>query len=117
MAFEVTWRGASGNSHNFQTVPFGTNFNPVSGVYIFCRQTQPGKWQALYVGETQSFSQRLNERINSHEGFRRAQRMGMTHIGVLVVPGQQNRLRTETDLRHGLKPPANEQSVLGGSGQ
>lgn len=114
MAFDIYWRGASGKSYTFETFPEGTSFNAISGVYIFCRPLSSGNWEALYVGETQSLYQRLNVGISSHDGYIRAKRLGMTHIAVLVVHGDTERLRIETDLRHGLNPSANAQSVLGG---
>lgn len=114
MAFNITWCGASGQSYIFETYPVGAQFNPVSGVYIFCRQVISGNWEALYVGETQSLKQRLNTGIGSHDGYARASRLGMTHIAALVVAGDAERLRIETDLRHGLSPSANAQNALGG---
>ena len=114
MAFNITWRGASGQSYNFEPHPVGTQFNPISGVYIFCRKIASGSWEALYVGETQSFKQRLNTGVGSHDGYARASRLGMTHIAALVVAGDAERLRVETDLRHGLNPSANAQNALGG---
>ena len=115
MALNITWRGASGQSYTFETYSVGTRFKHVSGVYIFCRQiSASGNWEALYVGETQSFEQRLNTGIASHDGYARALRLGMTHIAALVVSGDAERLRIETDLRHGLNPSANAQNALGG---
>lgn len=115
MAFNITWRGASGQSYTFETHPVGTQFNPVSGVYIFCRQVTSGNWEALYVGETQSLKQRLNTGVSSHDGYLRASRLGMTHIAALVVAGDAERLRIETDLRHGLNPSANTQNAISAS--
>lgn len=114
MQFSITWRGASGQSYTFETYPIGTLFNQVSGIYIFCRQIASGNWEALYVGETQSFEQRLNTGISSHDGYARAARLGMTHIAVLAIAGDAERVRIETDLRHRLNPSANAQSALGG---
>lgn len=114
MAISVTWRGASGQSYTFETFPDGTSFNEVSGVYIFCRPLASGNWEPLYVGETQSFKQRLNNCVRSHDGYARSVYFGMSHIGALVVAGDAERLRIETDLRHGLNPPANAQNALGG---
>ena len=112
MQLSVKWYGASGRSYNFEVYPLGTDFYPLSGVYIFCRQIASGNWEALYVGETQSFKQRLNTGINSHDGFLRSLRVGATHVAVLPVTGDSQRLGVETDLRHGLKPSANAQNVL-----
>lgn len=114
MQFNITWRGASEQPYTFEAHPVGTQFNPVSGVYIFCRKLVSGNWEALYVGETQSFKQRLNTGIGSHDGNARAARLGMTHIAALCVAGDAERLRIETDLRHGLNPSANAQNALGG---
>ena len=114
MAFNITWRGASGQSYIFEAHPVGTQFNSISGVYIFCRQLTSGNWEALYVGSTKSFKQRLNTGVKSHEGFARASHLGLTHIAALVVAGDDERLRVETDLRHGLNPPANAQNALRG---
>lgn len=47
MALNTTWRGASGQSYIFEAYPVGTQFNAVSGVYIFCRQLASGNWEAL----------------------------------------------------------------------
>jgi hypothetical protein len=58
----------------------------------------------------------LNTGIGSHDGYSRAYRLGMTHIAALVVTGDTERLRIETDLRHGLSPSANAQGVLRGLG-
>jgi excinuclease UvrABC nuclease subunit len=113
MALKITWRGASGKSYTFETYPIGTRFNPMSGVYIFCREIISGSWEALYVGETQSLEQRLNAGIRSHDGYVRALQAGATHIAAIVVAGDAERLGIETDLRHGLNPSANAQSVLG----
>jgi len=114
MTLSITWRGASGKSYTFETYPDGTQFNAISGVYIFCRKLASGSWESLYVGETQSLKQRLNTGIGSHDGYARASRLGMTHIAALIVAGDAERLRIETDLRHGLNPTANAQNALGG---
>ena len=114
MAVKITWRGASGQSYTFETYDIGERFNPISGVYIFCRQVDPVNWEALYVGETQSLKQRLNIGISAHDGYARASRLGCTHIAALAVSGDVERVRIETDLRHGLNPSANAQNALGG---
>ena len=61
--------------------------------------------------ETQNLKQRLNAGILGHDGHKRAKRAGMTHIAAMVVVGDAERLRVETDLRHGLLPSCNAQDV------
>lgn len=111
MANLVNWNGASGTRYTFELHLDGTMFNPVSGVYIFARQVSIGSFEALYVGEASSLKQRLNDGISNHDGYARAKRLGATHIAAMVVHGDAERLRVETDLRHGLDPAANRQSV------
>ena len=111
MTVTVTWTGKSGQKYDFTVYPIGTSFNPVSGVYIACRFVPPQIYEALYVGETQSFKDRLNTGSANHDGLKCAARNGMTHIGALVITGDAERLRVETDLRHGLNPSCNRQNV------
>ena len=101
MAFNITWRGTSGQSYTFETHPVGTQFKPISGVYIFCRQIPSGNWESLYVGETKSLQDRLGVPITGHDGYIRSRKLGMTHIAAMTVVGDAERLRIETDLRHG----------------
>ena len=115
MATIVTWTGSSRTQYQFELYKIGQEFNPVSGVYIFCRETSPGSWQALYVGETQSLKDRLNTGVSNHDGFKCASRSGATHVAVRQVSGEANRLRVETDLRHGINPVCNKQPVKNAS--
>lgn len=111
MANTATFTGASRREYEFYVFQDGTDFNDVSGVYVFCRLTIFGSWEALYVGEAQSLKQRLNAGIGGHDGYKRAKSRGMTHIAAIAVSGDAERLRVETDLRHGLNPSCNAQGV------
>lgn len=113
MALDIVWRGTSQNTYTFETHPIGTKFRDISGIYIMCSLAQNDRWKALYVGETESFFNRLVQGVASHEGYGRAYAMGMTHIGVMFEGNSRQRLAIETDLRHGLRPPANMQGVGG----
>jgi hypothetical protein len=111
MAQTVTWHGKSGTAYLFELYSIGQKFNPVSGVYVFCNFSGLATLQALYVGETYSFQDRLNIGISQHDGFKRANALGATHIAVMAASEEANRLRIETDLRHGLNPSCNAQGV------
>lgn len=106
----ITWTGASGSRYTGQTLPIGTEFRPLSGVYIACKAIPQG-WFALYVGETQDLFQRLNAGLEGHDGIKRARAFGATHFSIHLVSGNAERLRVETDLRHGLNPSCNLQPV------
>jgi hypothetical protein len=111
MAQTVTWHGKSGTAYQFELYNIGRAFNPISGVYIFCKFSSLATLQALYVGETDSLQDRLNTGIGQHDGFKRAKTAGATHIAVMAAREKSNRLNIETDLRHGLNPSCNAQSV------
>lgn len=117
MATIVTWPGASGIKYDTEVYPLRTKFNPVSGVYIVCKPSATaGRWIALYVGEAKSLYDRLNAGVTTHDGLKRATARGATHIAVMRTNSDAQRLRIETDLRHGLKPPCNAQGIPAGSG-
>lgn len=111
MADIVRWYGQSGLEYLFELFPVGTTFNPVSAIYIFCSRVSPTNWTALYVGESESLHDRLNTGITQHSGFKRATLRGATHIAVMRTYDKSERLRIETDLRHGLKPVCNLQGT------
>lgn len=112
MAYTVTeWIGNSGQTYHFKTYALGVEFKPLSGVYILCRRLATGNFEALYVGEAQSLYDRLNAGLENHRGYKCALGRGMTHISANLIEGGPERLRIETDLRHGLDPRCNLQTV------
>jgi hypothetical protein len=109
MADYVTFYGASRAAYNFEINPLGIAYHPRPGVYIFMRPTLGG-WQALYVGETGDFNDRLNTGLQNHHRWPSVRGHNPTHIGTLHVPGAtQARLNVETDLRRALNCPCNRQ--------
>lgn len=109
----VRWLGASGRVYEFETVPIGTwTYFPVPGVYIFCRDIGNDQFSPLYIGETDDFSRRIGSELVRHHKWDEVRLRGATHIATLVVPGHYTaRLAVETDLRHGCKPPCNDQGT------
>jgi hypothetical protein len=105
----VTWAGYPGNEYEFEVYPLGTAFKPFSGVYVACASKDGIKWNAFYIGEAKSFSDRLNAGFEHNEGLKCARRRGATHLGAMIVNGDANRLAIETELRHVLNPPCNKQ--------
>lgn len=114
MADIVKWTGISGWIYDFEVFPKNVEFNPVSGVYILCRQAGSilaPRLEALYVGETESLHNRLNAGATNHNGLKSSRQAGMTHIAVHRCEGATERLRIETDLRHALDPVFNRQNA------
>ena len=62
---DFTFYGDSGISYEFEVYPIGTQFNAVSGVYIYTKRSNDPQrgivHTLLYIGETDSFKRRLNE--------------------------------------------------------
>jgi len=115
MAMTTTCVGASGNSYLFEIYKLGVEFNPLPAIYAlstFRGETLLGqRIEALYVGQTKSLHERLNTNPMNHDGFKRSRNAGMTHIAVMLCHDAAERLRIETDLRHGLDPVCNRQPV------
>jgi hypothetical protein len=106
----VYWRGSSGQQYEFQTDPIGTNYNPLPGVYIFCKLAANNMWNAVYIGETSDFRNRLYANLTNHHQWGCIASAGATHIGTLHVPGAlSKREGIETDLRQAINTPCNEQ--------
>jgi hypothetical protein len=106
----VIWAGASGVKYSFHLYPIGQVFYAVPGIYIFCKLTPSGMWQQIYVGETDNLWRRITNELSSHHQWDAVIAHGATHICALrVESGDAERVRIETDLRHGLNPPCNRQ--------
>jgi hypothetical protein len=104
----VVWQGATGVRYHYHEYdPDHTSWYAVPGNYIFAMLT-PAGWQAIYVGETESFKQR----IPSHERWEAARRHGATHVHARVNnAGEQARRAEESDLIRALDPPCNRALV------
>ena len=107
---EIVWRGVSGTTYQMQAHPIGTPHRQVGAVYIFCRQTTPGQWQALYIGEAEDCDARIGRGLGQHHKWAAISRAGATHVcSRIVIGGKAERLAVETDPRHHHKPPLNDQ--------
>ena len=106
----VIWTGISGVRYEFQVDPIGTGYKDRPGVYVFCRLGALGFWDAIYIGETESFERRLWADLVRHHQWDSIRSAGATHIGTLHAPGGLSaRLAIEADLRHSNPTPCNQQ--------
>jgi excinuclease UvrABC nuclease subunit len=102
----IHWRGASGYRYKYWIVPINAVLKDAPGNYIYAKETSPGQWKALYVGQTSS----LRHRLASHEKELSATRRGATHIHVhLSSQNAAARESEEADLIAHYSPPLNEQ--------
>jgi hypothetical protein len=106
----VYWRGKSGTTYSLQLHPIGAIYLDRPGVYIACKAAANGNWDAIYIGETGSFRDRLSDNLTLHHKWRSIVAAGATHFCTLHVPGQLAlREGIETDLRQQIPTPCNDQ--------
>lgn len=103
MADKCIWTGASGKKYEYAIYPIGTDWSDVAGNYIFARESSPHKWEAIYIGETESFK----DRLPNHNELPCIKRNGGTHIHAHVNRDSQARLDEEADLLANNKTPCN----------
>jgi excinuclease UvrABC nuclease subunit len=96
----VNWSG-----YQFTVYPGNTVWNDVGGIYIFCGLNQQNQWVAVYIGQADSF----RNRIPSHEQLSPAGQLGATHIHALVVPSETQRDAIERLLIGNHQPRLNVQ--------
>lgn len=90
----------------FQVCIFSGLWRDVGGVYIFSGiDHQNGWWEPLYVGQTDSF----RNRIPPHERWEEAVLLGATHVHAMEVPQAALRAQLERELIAGYQPPLNTQ--------
>jgi len=100
----INWPGSSGAKYKFDIYEIGTNFNSLPGNYVFSKETKPGMWAPIYIGQTKD----LSERFNDHHKMEMITRHGATHIHVHDNHyGEQARLIEEADLIKRWSPPCN----------
>jgi hypothetical protein len=105
MAEQIRWRGESGKQYDYWVYPINTTFKDEPGNYIYAKRTPAGNWQAVYIGQTSSLSQRLA----SHEKEQSVIRDGRaTHIFAHLSTSTLARRMEETDLIRYHRPPFNE---------
>jgi hypothetical protein len=100
----INWPGQSGTEYAYWIYPIETTFNSAPGNYIFAKETRPGYWTPLYMGQTSD----LGERLSDHEKERCARRNGATHIHVHRNGTEAARLAEERDLILRWRPLCNE---------
>ncbi len=94
MAKKCIWTGDSGTKYEYEIYAIGTDWDDVPGNYIFAKETEPTSWTALYIGETESFK----DRLPNHEKLPCINRYGGTHIHAHINRNSDARLKEEADL-------------------
>jgi hypothetical protein len=100
MANTVNW-----GAHAFHVLSMETDWNDEAGVYIFGGIQADALWHAYYVGTTDSFKTRLQ----NHEQWVPACRLGASHVHAMVVPLPATRELIEQELIATYRPYLNTQ--------
>ncbi len=101
----VNWPGASGTKYKYWVHSLDTTFKDQGGNYIFAKKTASGKWTPVYIGETES----LSDRLPNHDKLPCVRRNGGTHIHAHTSGGQRERRAEEADLLANFNPPCNKE--------
>jgi hypothetical protein len=100
------WPGASGKEYKYWIHQIGTTFKDEPGNYVFAKETSPGKWTPIYIGETES----LEDRHANHEKMPCVKRHGGTHIHAHTSSTDAAiRRAEESDLLDKWDPPCNKE--------
>jgi hypothetical protein len=103
VANKCEWEGASGKKYEYDIYSMDTNWNDVAGNYIFAYESSPRKWMSVYMGETESFK----DRLPNHNELPCIKRNGGTHVHAHLNTNSQARLDEEADLLAHNKTPCN----------
>jgi hypothetical protein len=102
---DIHWEGSSGKKYGYWIHKIGTTFKDAPGNYIYAKETRPGYWRQVYIGQTSS----LAERLADHEKEACAKRNGATHIHAHTSSdSEQVRRAEETDLIDKWDPVCNK---------
>ena len=113
-----TFIGKSGKPYPFTFYPLNIplrgfpNFRNDPGIYVFAKEkhnnvTGRSDYDALYIGQTKSFRDRL---VQGHSHWECANRQGCNSIGILVLPdsSRNDREEIENDIIGEEEPPCNK---------
>jgi hypothetical protein len=98
------WTGQSGQKYRYTVYMFGTAFGPGPANFIFARETRPGQYQAVYVGQTQDLSEPFDDPVATAC----LKQSRVTHIHVRHSDSREEVRRAErSDLISAVNPPCN----------
>lgn len=99
----INWNSPAGGAISFEVFNMNGEWNHVSGIYMFCRQESNGSYTPLYIGQAESF----RDRLTNHEQWLPAVHIGASVVLAGLVPTQANRDKYEQQLIQQFQPPLN----------
>ena len=104
----IQWAGKSGKTYLYYIYEIGHGLKAEAGNYLFAKETNPGYWKPVYIGQTGD----LDQRLENHEKEDCALENGATHIHAhLNHAGEAARKAEEKDLILQWQPICNDQLV------
>lgn len=101
----ISWDGASGAEYKYYIYPIGTDFSATPANYIYAKETEPGRYRPIYVGETGDLSDRP---LDTHHKKGCIERQGATHIHVhKSSSSKEERVWEEADIVDKWNPHCN----------
>jgi hypothetical protein len=95
---KIVLTGESGRKYRFTAYPFGTKFRKRGGVFVITRRSRKADGQhghlALYVGQTEDFSQPVEPLANA----KRLRGRGANCICLQSDDSEKSRLEKEKDI-------------------
>lgn len=88
---DIHWDGKSGQKYGYWIHEIGSSFKDEPGNYVYAKETEPRRWQPIYIGQTSS----LADRLADHEKEACARRNGATHVHAHTTPGGETARRNE----------------------
>jgi len=92
-------------NYEFEVARQWANWADIGGVYVFAGVNAQNQWVALYIGQADSF----RNRIPQHEQWNPAAQLGATHVHALVVSQGATRDWIERQMVQTYQPPLNVQ--------
>ena len=100
----IDWADKSGRTYRYWIYEYPASLKAEAGNYIFAKESTPGRWTPIYIGQTGN----LDERFDDHHKMPCIKRNGATHIHAQMNNGGETaRLAEEADLIARWNPTCN----------
>jgi excinuclease UvrABC nuclease subunit len=103
----INWPGQSGKQYKYWIYPRASDLKESPGNYVYAKETSPGKWSPVYIGQTDN----LKERQSAKYKKECLDRNGATHIHAHLSGDENSRLAEEADLIAKWQPDCNSQGI------
>ena len=101
----IDWPGKSEKTYHYWTYEYPHGLKAEAGNYIFTKESSPGRWTPIYIGQTGN----LDERFDDHHKMSCIKLNGATHIHAhLNNRGKTVRVAEEADLIARWNPTCND---------